>query len=165
MSETFFALDRSASQTEVHHDRLAPLIDHDIGRFQIPVNDIVVMSFRHRQRDLADDSRDLLVFQSLRAFREITQWPALDIGHGDVMLTVDFTDIMHRTDARMPQRRCRSSFPIETFEHGFADLTTKLRNLQRDFPVKLLVMSQIDRAHRSAPEFFQNAITTELRQR
>ena len=39
-----------AGNSKVHHDRLAPLVDHDVGRFEIAMQDAVRMRLLQRER-------------------------------------------------------------------------------------------------------------------
>ena len=46
-------------QAEIHDDRLALLVDHDVGRLQVAVHDPVVVCLLQGQGQLADHNQDL----------------------------------------------------------------------------------------------------------
>ena len=78
--------------------------------------------------------------------------------HG--LLTVDLANIIHRTDVAVMQRGRRSCFAVEPFDQLLVMVFVEVRNLERDPPVKLGVVCQVDRAHCPRTELAENSVAS-----
>ena len=60
MCQRLFVFRRTAGQAEIHDDRILPLVDHHVGRFEIPVDDLVLMRLFQSQSEFPNHSNELI---------------------------------------------------------------------------------------------------------
>ncbi len=149
-------------QAEIHDDRFAAAIDHDVGGLQVAMHDPVVVGFLQGLRNLADDDQNLRRGLRDRGVDEVREGPSLDIRHRDVVLPVDVADVVDGANARMPQRGSGPRFAVEAFEQLPLIVACKLRRFERDLPAELRVLGEINCPHRALPQRTQDPIAPEV---
>ncbi len=99
--------------SKVHDFRLAFLGEHDVGWFDVPMDDASFVSFFKTIGHLSNNIDGL--FDLKRTFGNLVfQAFPFDVGHGDEGLPFGFVDFMDSTDMRMVQSCCRLGFLDET---------------------------------------------------
>lgn len=106
-----------AGQTEVHNHRLALLVEHDVRRLQVAMDDPALMSFLQGQGQLAYDVGCPVLVPRLAGLNSFRQRVPFDVRDGQVVRLADLPYVVHRTDLRMTQRRRRAGFAVEPFDH------------------------------------------------
>ncbi len=90
----------SARQPEIHQVRRAGFIQHDIRRFDVPVQDIPGMGIIQRSGDLRRNRHNIAQFQR-PLIQRVRQRNAGDIFHHQIGLAFVFGEIIYRHDVRM----------------------------------------------------------------
>ena len=137
----------SSCQAEVHQDRFLFAIDHDVGRFQIAVNDAFAMRVNQSECELADERSGRAFGNRLTRLEEIGQRPALDVGHRDEMHAVDLADVVNRADVGVPEIRCRPGLTVEALDQLLGIGIGEAGRLQRNLAMQLCVFRKIDVSH------------------
>ena len=138
--------DFALGEAEVHEVRLAVVVEHDVRRLQVAVDDALLVRVmqgpRHFRHNSAASRKPMLlaVSQSARST------PANQIAddEDDVFVPADF---VNRHDVRMPKLRRRPRLAKELLDLGGRQLTFAW-NLDRDHAVELRVAGL---PHRSEP--------------
>ena len=89
---------RESSDPEIHDEGVVMLVDHDVGRLQVPVNDASLVRGHEPRYDRSRDSHSSTHGQTLLTFEHGRQIGALDIRHRDVLDAVDLTDVVDSND-------------------------------------------------------------------
>ena len=93
------------SEPKVHHDRLiVASADHNVGGFEISVNHPVIVRFLKRQCNFANDPQDAVDRRCFAGLDVVGKRPPFNKGHTDVMNSIQFPDIVHRTEIGVLQR-------------------------------------------------------------
>ena len=96
----------AAGQAEVDDHRLAPRtgrLDHDVGGLQVAVDDLLLVRLLQGQGELAHQRRDLALRPALVADQG-RQRLALDVGHRQVKLAIDFPGVIHGAEVGVVER-------------------------------------------------------------
>ena len=100
-------------EAEVENLDVAILSDHDIARFQISMNNSVLMRVLDRIRDFANQFRSLARKQRT-AFDFLRKTLTLDITHRKIMLTVNIANFVDWDDRRMLESSGCFRFALKT---------------------------------------------------
>ena len=150
-------------QAEIHDDRLAIVVDHDVARLDVAMHDAVRMSLTQSPGNLEHQHGRFSRLEVLSVPQQVRKWLPVDVGHRDEVDSVHFIDVVNGTDAGVPQQRDRSRFAEEPLHQLVArSVHFEPGNFQRDIPVQLLIMSQIHGPHRSTPNDPFEPIAAEL---
>ncbi len=149
-------------QAEVHDHRLAATIDHDVRWLQIAVHDAVVVRLLQRLGELADGNQNLPHALRLGRIDEVRQQPSLDVGHRDVVLAVDVADVVDGTNPRVPKRGSRAGLAVEADQRLLLGIGREFRRFDRDLPLELGVLSEIDSSHRPLAQRANDLVAAEL---
>jgi hypothetical protein len=83
-----------AGQAEVHDDRLAPAVEHDVARLEVAMDHPVAVRLLQGQGDLAHQGDGLLGLEGPRGVDAPRQRLALDEGQADVGGAVDLAGVV-----------------------------------------------------------------------
>ncbi len=86
-----------SAQTEIHDLDVVLIVDNDVGRLDVPVDDALLEGIVQGQAALEDDADDAMQRQQLVEGAEGGQFPARDVLHHDVGLVV-FQDGVENPD-------------------------------------------------------------------
>ena len=111
--------------------------------------------------DLADVSRRLLGGQRTLA-NQRRQRLALDIGHGEVVLSFMHADLIDRHDARMLQVGGRLGFHLETADVGLRNQAAVADQLDGDRAVQAELPGLVDHAHAAASQLLQQFVVADV---
>jgi hypothetical protein len=94
------------------------LLEEDVRRLQIAVNDARAVRDLQRLRDVADDPRARVERQRPDAGEPSGEVLAPQKLHGEVRLPLKFSEIEHLHDVRAAQLGCGLSLPLEALERS-----------------------------------------------
>src|SRR5258708_7350670 len=109
------------SQAKVGQDSPVVIGEHDIGGFNVTMNDALAMSIIQSRRNLAYDIENLLwlhEFLLLAAlFEDIQEGMTLDQLHGEVIQIIILAELVHADDIGMIKIRRRACLTDEALRH------------------------------------------------
>ena len=122
-----------AGQAEVDDHRLAPLagrLDHHVGRLQVAVDDLLRVRLLQGQGELAHQRRDLALRPALVADQR-RQRLALDVGHRQVKLAIDFPGVIDGAEVGVVERGGGAGLFQEPFPRLGTFVVAEVGDLQR----------------------------------
>src|SRR5262245_8973317 len=105
----------------------ATVIEQDVPRFDVSVQNAVLMRVMHGARDLRDQFR-CMTNGDWRTPDDFIQLAAFDEFHAEIARTVTLSDVVNGYDAGMLQLRGSFGFPAKPFQVRFASPLTKANN-------------------------------------
>ena len=157
----FLLLADTAGQAKVRHHRLVACVDQYVARFEVTVDDVLLVGFSQRQCDHAHKPGDHLLVAVLRCPDKARQRLALNVGHGDVRSSLVFSNVVNLADVGVTQVRGRFGLSIKTLQQFRTVVSCEFRHLQCDMALQLSVESQEDGAHGALAQFFDESVATE----
>ena len=144
-------------QAEVHDFDLALFVQHQIGGFDVAVNDATAVSRLQALGGLSGDVDYLVEFE--RAIADfVLDGAARDEGHSEEGLSLGLVDFIDGANVGMVECRRGLGFAKEAFL-GFGVFNdVGAEKLQRDRTLKLGVEGFVDHAHAALAEFFGDLV-------
>ncbi len=140
---------RRPGHAEVEDLRLAVLVDQDVVRLEVPVNDALEVRVLHGVAHLDEEFQTLMGAEAL-GLRVVQQRPALDELHGEVGLralpVVERARVVHLGDVGVPQTAQDLRLVLEATQRRARD-EAATQDLQRHQPVRVILHRLVDRAH------------------
>src|SRR5262245_38244775 len=102
-------------------------VEQNVSRFDVPMQNAVLMRVMHYARYLRDEFRRL-PNRHRGALNDFVKLPAFDEFHAEVARAVAFAYFVNGNDARMIKTRGGFRFPTETFHVRFAGPLTEVNN-------------------------------------
>src|SRR5262245_14361250 len=102
-------------QAEIRHARLAVGIEKNVGRFEVAMDDTVLMGVVHRRGDSSHQLSGPAGRERLLA-GQVPQMPAFDVVHRKILPSFVFSDFVNGHDVRMMQVGGGLSFDAETLD-------------------------------------------------
>ncbi len=137
------------------------LVDQDVGRLEVAVQDAPRVRVRHRLGRLGDQPRGgprlLLV-----AGHQRHQAAAGHQLHAEVMLALVLADLVDRHDAEVVEQRDGLGFILEAAKLVVAGEEPGLDHLQRDGPVEADLTGLVDDPHAAAAQFAPDLVVAEV---
>ena len=103
-------------QAEIDDDRLLLDVDHDVGRFEIAVDNAALMGRVECFGQLENDGRRLALGRSTLLGQHVVQRSPLDERHRQIMDAVDLARVVDGAQVRMAERRRRAGLAIKPLE-------------------------------------------------
>ena len=151
----------AGGQAEVHEERFAPVIEHEVGRFEIAVHDALAMGIGQSLGKLANDLDGLC--QGHRGFafgltlEAIGQRLAANEGIGDVEVLALLTIFIDGHDVGMAQAGGGLGFAEEALDALLGIAAAELGDLEGHGPIQEGIVRQIDLAEGAfAQEFLEH---------
>ena len=138
-------------EAEVHDDGLATLVQHNVLRLEVAVDDPFIMRRGEPRTDLASGIERLIRRQASNALEQVGEVFTIDVLHGNERLAVHFADVVHAADIWMRDLACDADFSVEPLQHAFGD-TRFGQELECHYLRKREVGGAIDFAHAAAAE-------------
>ena len=137
---------------EVRHLDAALVVDEDVVRLDVPVDDPVAMGVaergqhlahvRHRDRDRARAARD----------DQLLQRAPLDVLHDDEVRPLYLSAVVDRDDVRVREARGMRRLATEPLDELRVVRVPLVEHLDRDLATELLILGEPDVGHAAAPE-------------
>ena len=135
--------------------------DHEIGRLDVAVDDVLLESVLQCQRHLSDYVEGTFWREHSFPHQKILDINAVDKFHGDVEIAIRLSGVVDTDNIFVFQVGCGASLGFETpNEHLILGFVTR-QNLQRDDSAKRVVDRSIDGPHTAFPDLLLQAIATE----
>ena len=154
-------VDRSRD-AEVHDHGVAVLIDHDVGRLQVPVHDAGLVRGGEAGGHLSRDSQRARHREPALAPEDRRQVVALDVGHRDVLDALDLAEVVYADDVLVRDLAGEQQLALEAALQlgGRLRLRDGFRSdhLERDRDAQLLVPRLVHRAHPARAEQLDDLI-------
>ena len=147
-------------QTEVHQERLAQIVEHDVRRLHIAMDNTFLMRVRQPLRERTHDLRRLLQVDPA-VVHDFAEWLAFDEGRSDVELASAVAGVVNGDDVRMPQLRRGTGFAQETLHPLRIVQHAALRHFDCDLALQLRIVGEVDRAERSGTEALPHLETSD----
>ena len=137
-------------------DLHAPLlVEENVFRLDVAVNDAGVVGVLERVAELRDDAQRLARRELARA-QDVAQVGAVDEFHHDVVAARDFSEFMDGDDVLMRQRRERPGFPVEALDElGILGQIVR-QHLDGDVAFELRLSRAVNGAHSAAADPFDD---------
>ena len=149
--------------TEVGHDRPAVLVDHDVRRFDVPVNDMLLVSVGERAGDLREDHLRHGQIDATLLRDHGLERAALDELHDEVDHRLRLFDRVDLDDVRVAQARGRLRLALEARYHARARHELRQHGLDRDLAVQREVEREIHGRHATTAELPIDVVFPERR--
>ena len=141
-----------AGQAEVHDDRLAAPVEHDVGRLQVAVDDPVVVGVLHGPGDACGRSgRPRRGSRNRPGPTRRGERFASNEGHGQEVGAVDLADVVDGADVGVLEGGGRLGLADEPGGGGRA-VAGQAGDLEGDRAVEDCVVGQVDGPHAAGPE-------------
>ena len=140
---------------------------HDVGRFDIPVDDPFLMRIIQGIGDIRHITDDLAHGQQVILFGVFFEIFAFQILHGDICQVLLITGIVDGDDVGMGKGARAFGLPEKLFFHLFdfrrIDVVGKTERLDRSGTVDPRILAEINDAHGAFAELFGNFVSAECR--
>ena len=153
---------------EVHdHGLVGAVLDHDVGRLEVPVNDARVVRRDETGDHSASDPHDLFDRESARALlQDRGELDPVDVGHRDVLDAADLPHVVDAHDVGVGDLPGEQELALE----ALLEVARQLRiggdlgahDLDRDPDPELLVPGAVDGAHPAEAEELDDVVPPEL---
>ena len=139
-----------ARDSKIHHDRLALLVDHDVGRLDIAMNHALAMRVIQRARDFGENrlrhrNRKCLVLR-----QHIVERAPVDVLHDEIQKAVFLFDGVDIDDVRMIELGGGSRLCQKPIPHPLAICEPRQHHLDRHASVQLEIVREENRRHPAA---------------
>ncbi len=138
-------------QAEVHEVGFAVVVQHDVGRLDVAVNDSQAVGVGQGLGQVAH-RLGRLGEVDVAAVHGPRQGAPLDEGGGDEVVRPVVAGIVNRDNVRVAQPGCRPGLAQEALDLAVAFRLVALRDLEGDFAVQLRVVGAIDGAEGTRPQ-------------
>jgi hypothetical protein len=136
----------SFGQSEVKNLHQAFRRNHDVGCFQVPVDDASIVRPSQRARDLYSVAQNRFRSESHLPGQAMERL-AFDQFHDDVQIAVNLTDVINRADIRMSQGRGSPSLLQQILPTGGIEGCILLDNFDRHVAMEDFVVGAIYNPH------------------
>src|SRR5438552_4722195 len=144
-------------QPEVQYLRLTARAHKNIGRLDVAMDDpLGVRGFQGIH--YLDGQIDGLLLRQWPASNVILQSPTFEQLHHDELLLIMLTDLIHRADIRMIERRSSTRFAQEPLERALIFCQILGQELQGHRSLQDKVFGTVNDPHAAASELFENAV-------
>ena len=150
-------------QPEIGDDGGAIGANHDVCRFEIPMNNALLVSQIECLCQLCYQLDNVLLAEFLTGLNQRCQRFPVDKLHRDVMDVINLVDIIHRTQIRMIQIGSRPGFAVEAGNHLGIGVPVNLREFESHLTFQLRIPSQINTAHAPFTQAGENLVASKLR--
>ncbi len=140
-----------SSDAEVEHLQAARLVDHQVGRLDVAVNDRHPVRVAGRGGELFDPAQLVGLRDGRLAANQLRQRFALDVLHDDVRLRLVVAEVVHRDDVGVSEGGRRTRLAHEAFSR-IGDVEIAGEHLDGDETAEDRVVRGVDGAHAAAPE-------------
>ncbi len=147
-------------QAEVHNFDPAFVVDHDVGRLQVPVEDAGAVGLGQRVGDLDGVLQRLGRAQALGGYH-LVERPALDVLHYDEVHAVVAVDVVEGDDVGVIQRAGGLGLLDEALLASRIGRFAGGQDFDRHGSVEVSVASLVDDAHAALPELRFNSVVVE----
>jgi len=149
-------------QTEIENLHAAVGHHEDVFWLEIPMNDAFLVCGRKAMRDL-NGVLDRLAYRERTTVQSLAQRFALEQLGDDVGGAAVLTDVMHREDVRVIQRRGGSRFLLKTRQSLRLCRQAGGQDLDGDVPAQAGIVGLIDFTHSARPDWGGNDVWAEPR--
>ncbi len=147
-----------AGDAEIHDVDAAALVDHDVLRLEVAVDDAVAVGLGQAFRDLARDRHGPAGRQLADLADEALEVLAVDVFHGDERRPVRPADVEHPADVPVDDRAGRLELVAEALDRLGVGGHFGPEELQGDLLVELGVVDLVDAAHAAPAELFDDLV-------
>ncbi len=137
--------------TEVGEDHATILIDHDVGRFDVPMDHSAPVSVAEGEGSLAQDVPHLR-YREWASARQLLERVAGDVLHHDVDESRLAFDSVDRNDVRVIQLGGRLCFLLKTADQLWVAAHVGGKHLDGHFPFEHQVPREIHRRHAASAQ-------------
>src|ERR1017187_2243084 len=147
-----------ACQTEIHHRRTALLVDHDVLRLQVAMNNALPVSSRQTVADLQHDFRGFPGGQLAAIIQELAEFLALDVLHADETHAVGNGEIINSDRVAVRDLLREHQLLAEALQDFRTASQLWANHFQRHDTVHLFVVSLKHGPHAAFAERFQDFV-------
>ena len=151
-------------QAEIGDPRLIVFINDNIGRFEVAVQDAVLMRVMNGSGNGFDVGGRTLRGQWTIP-HDLGQRPTGHIVHREEVLAVVFADLVDGHNVRMLQTRNGLGFGLKAFDFGGSGQQARLDHLQRHRSVQADLARLVHHPHAATSEQLEQFVVAEARQR
>src|ERR1700678_896100 len=152
-----FVSNRELRQAEIKNLGVAALGNKNVCRIDIAMNNAMRVRRVQRVRDLDSEQQQSFNFQRTPG-NAVHQGHPVQKLHGDERFAVLLTNVVHRTNIRMVQRRCGFGFELKAGERLWIMSNLFGQELERAEAMQPRVLSLINHAHPAAAKFLDDAV-------
>jgi hypothetical protein len=145
-------------EAEVHQDRAPGSIQHDVGGFQVAVDDSVVVNGGEPGGDLAGERDRLPRGEPAHRLDEILERLPVDVLHRDVSDAGDLADLVHAADVQVGNLPRELNFPFEPLHPRSPGGGLGAEELERHRLVQHPVLRLVDLAHASGADVLDDEV-------
>ena len=152
---------RQARQAEVGQSHVTLLVEQNILRLNVAVDNALSVRERQRLRDLSEDPKRLVWIERL-GFNKLAKVHAVHVLHREVVHVFVLAEVVDGNNVRMIEPRHSSGFAGKAFREQIIASEFTGQDLECDYSIELFLSSFEDAAHAAGPEQFQNLQVREL---
>ncbi len=156
----FTVVREAFGKAEVRDVWFARRVDEDVGRFQITMNDALLMRVVDGRRNFPEMTRRRSRGQGTAA-RDIRETLSFDEIHREVVLAFVFTDVVDGDDVRVAQAGRSFGLGAEAFHKRVAGEAPKEQHLHGNDAVQRDLPGAINDAHTPARDFVEQFVVSE----
>ena len=145
-------------QSEIGDPQLAPGVDHNIGRFDVAVQDALGMRGSKAGAKFAGEFDSLVRGQPPNAAQQAPKILAIDVLHGQIRLPVHFPDVVNAADILVRDLARDPDFIVEAGEQIQIVFSRQGQKLQRHRLAEDEIVGAIDLAHAALAQLRYDAV-------
>ena len=149
---------RGRRQTEVGDPCLTALVEHDVRRLQVPVQNAFVVRRGKTGRQLSGDLDGFIGRQPTDATQERAEILPFDVLHGEKHETIRFADVVDTAHVGMGDLSGDADLPAKTLQALFIVREGFGEKLQRDGLFERKVVGVIDLSHAAFAHALDDAV-------
>jgi hypothetical protein len=151
-----------ARDAEIGHFEAVALVDHQVGRLDVAVHDLLLVRVIESVQSLNRIAGGLVVSQPSLLVQHLRQGRAIDVLHRQVMFVAQLKKLPYLRDVRMIQLGLRLRFLTEPLEHARVVRHLRPQTLQRHFAMQLLIHRVVHRSHPALAERMVNLVVFDV---
>ena len=149
-----------ARDAEVHHLDVAVLLNHDVLRLDVTVNDVVLVRDGQRLRNLRANLGNLLRVECPMTADAALEVDAAQVLHDDVIGVAVLAPVVHRDDVRALQGRGRLSLLLEAGGKGLVSSILRKHGLDGHRAAEDLVHAAVNGRHASRADLVLDCVAS-----
>src|SRR5205823_7903081 len=144
--------------SEIRHDGVPVLVEHDVVGFDVAVDDFFLVRVREGARDFGENLLDLHGRQAAASRQNTGERLAAQELHHEANHAARFADAVDRNNVGMFEFGRGTGFALEALDEFLVEGEREWQDFDRDLAIELLFLGLEDDGHAAAPQLVEDFV-------